>query len=147
MERFRSPFPVLPLFLVCCACGGSSRHLQSISISPAIGTGASATFTATGTYSAAPMNVSPAAVSWFLFPEVDPPPPNYSLSNAAFVPIRCPQNATLTATFTIVALAPANPAAPVNGKVPAQVMTDLVFNRTATSEGGFVAASAKLTCQ
>lgn len=150
MERIKSLFPVLPLFLVCCACGGSSRHLQSLSISPAIGTGATATFTATGTYTAQPMKVSPAAVSWFLLPEVDPPAANYSLSNAAFVPSRCMQmQATpgATGSFAIVALAPTNPAAPVNGKVPAQVMTDLVFNRTATSEEGFVAASAKLTCQ
>ncbi|HEY2466343.1 MAG TPA: hypothetical protein VGI45_00705 [Terracidiphilus sp.] len=147
MQRIKPLFPLLPLFLVCCACGGNSRHLQSISISPAIGTGTKAAFTASGTYNAPPMNVSPVAVSWFLFPEVDPPPPNYSLSNAAFVPTRCPQGVTLAGTFAIVALAPTNPAAPVNGKVPTQVMADLVFNRTATAEDGFVAASAQLKCQ
>lgn len=147
MERFKPLYLFLPLFLLCCACGGTSRQLQSISISPAVGSGANATFKATGTYNVPPTSVSPVAVSWFLFPEVDPPPPNYSLSNRAFTPVRCPQNVTLPGTFTVVALAPTDPAAPPNGKVPTQVMTDLVFNRTATSEDGFVAATAKLNCQ
>jgi hypothetical protein len=151
MVRITPLFPLLPLFLACFACGGSNRHLQSIGISPTSGGGPTASFQATGTYNVPPMNATPVPVSWFLLPEVDPPPPTYSLSNASFVPRRCPEvvnsPGSSAGSYTVVALAPTNPAAPLNGTVPPQVMTDLVYNRTATSEDGFVAATAKLTCQ
>jgi hypothetical protein len=148
MERIKPLFPLLPLFLMCCACGGgSSRQLQSLNISPAIGEGVNTAFTATGTFNAPPMNVSPAAVSWFVGPFASSSGESYSLSNAAFAPKRCEEANPVGGPFTVVALSPADPAAPGNGKVPAQVMTDLVINRTATSEDGFVAASAQLKCE
>lgn len=139
-------FPGFPLLLILTACG-ASRQMQSISISPAFENGVNATFTATGTFNMAPTPVSPVAASWYLLPDVDPPPASYSLSSGTFVATRCPPNQPTSATFTVVALAPADPDAASNGKVPTQVMHDLVYFHTQTSEGGFVAATAKLTCQ
>jgi hypothetical protein len=133
--------------LVISACG-ANRQLQSISISPSIGTGPDVAYTATGTFNRAPITVTPVSASWYVLPDVDPPPAMYSLSGGTFVAARCPlNNPQFAATFTVVALAPANPDAPRSGVVPSQVMQDLVYNRTRTIEGGFVAATAKLTCQ
>lgn len=145
MPREKMLFPSLALLLIVTACG-ANRQMQSISITPTIGNGANATFTATGTFNRAPTHVSPVAASWYLLPEVDPPPASYSLASGAFVATRCPPS-PVTATFTIVALAPVDPNAASNGKVPSQVMHDLVYFHTQAAEGGFVAATAKLTCQ
>ena len=145
MPREKMFFPSLALLLIVTACG-ANRRMQSISITPAIGNGANATFTATGTFNRAPTRVSPVSASWYLLPDVDPPPASYSLSAGKFVPTRCP-NQPVSATFTIIALAPVDPNAPSNGKVPSQEMHDLVYFHTQASEGGFVAATAKLTCQ
>jgi hypothetical protein len=147
MPRPRSIFPAPLLLLVISACG-ANRQLQSISISPSIGTGPDVAYTATGTFNRAPITVTPVSVSWYVLPDVDPPPAMYSLSGGTFIAARCPlNNLQFTATVTVVALAPANPDAPRSGAVPSQVMQDLVYNRTRTVEGGFVAAAAKLTCQ
>ena len=145
MPRQKMFFPSLALLLMVTACG-ANRQMLSINITPTIANGANATFTATGTFNRAPSQVSPVAASWFLLPEVDPPPASYSLSAGKFVATRCP-NQPVSATFTIIALAPVDPNASSNGKVPSQVMHDLVYFHTQASEGGFVAATAKLTCQ
>jgi hypothetical protein len=145
MPREKMLFPSLALLLILTSCG-ASRQMQSISITPTIGNGVNATFTATGTFNRAPTPVSPVSASWYLLPDVDPPPASYSLSAGKFVATRCP-NQPVSATFTIIALAPVDPNASSNGKVPSQVMHDLVYFHTQASEGGFVAATAKLTCQ
>src|SRR3974390_180118 len=109
MPRPRAIFPALLLLFVISA-GGANRQMQSISISPSIGTGVNVTYTATGTFNRAPVTVHPVSVSWYVLPDVDPPAARYSLSGGTFVATRCPQNnPQFAATFTVVALAPANP--------------------------------------
>ena len=136
----------LVLILAAGGCGSDNgRQLQSISISPAstnVPRNGSVTFTATGQFSMSPMTVTPARVSWMEFgPGLDPVITNrYSLTSQPF-------GATcLSGTYTVVAYAPMDPHASASGNVPSQVFQDLVVQHTMSSEGGFVAATAQLTC-
>jgi len=151
---FRKPaqFIAIPaallLFSIAGCVADSDRVLQSISISPNTATGASASYTATGTYSSAPVTVTPLSVSWFVMgPGLDPPGPGYALAPGAFQAQRCSQVQSKTSQdYVVIAVAPANPNAPSSGPMPSQVFQDLVTAHTITSEGGFVASTAALTC-
>jgi hypothetical protein len=125
------------------------RRLESIQVTPASAQGAKAKYEATGTFNEAPLKVEPLHVSWYLAgPAIDPPPPHYSLTADKDTPKRCNESAANLAVFryTVIALAPADPKAPATGVVPSKVFQDLVIDHTKTSEGGFVAGTAKLVC-
>jgi hypothetical protein len=147
----RNPsFAASALILTCAlsGCSGANRQLQSLSISAVTAVGVSTDFSAVGAFTASPTPVDPLPASWYLFgPGLDPPPPAYTLVSGAFDPQRCSQvQAGSTTTYTVVALAPADPDAPSSGSVPNQVFQDLVLTRSRTSEGGFIAATTKLVC-
>jgi hypothetical protein len=95
------------------------------------------------------MTVTPLSVSWYLMgPAIDPPPNFYFLAVAPFTSQRCAQlSASQTpATYIVIAIAPVDPTAPASGNIPTSVFSDLVIARTATAEGGFVSATATLSC-
>ncbi len=150
MSRNIAPLFALPALLAIASCGGTAnRQLLSLSVSPATGTGASVTYTATATYTSSPVTVTPAMVSWYIMgPAIDPPGPGYSLVNGSYVANRCSQIPGPTPeTYTVIALAPMALNAPNSGSMSSQVFSDLVIHHTTTEEGGFVAATAHLTCQ
>jgi len=68
MQRFRKRcmLPLVLCGLFAAGCGGSSRKLESISLSPnpAMTKGGSVQLVATGTFSSAPLTVSPLPVNW-----------------------------------------------------------------------------------
>ncbi len=149
MSKEIAPFLAFPLLLAIASCGGSAnRQLASISISPATGSGA-ASYTATGTFTASPVTVTPLPVSWFIMgPGIDPPGPGYNISSGKYAPTRCIQvQGIQPATYTVIGLAPANPAAPGTGSMSNQAFEDLVIAHTTSAEAGFVAATAQLTCK
>ena len=89
-----------------------------------------------------PTAITPASVSWMEFgPGLDTVITNsYSLTIQPF------GAACSSGTYTVVAFAPMDPYASARGSVPSQVFQDLVVQHTMSSEGGFVAATAQLTC-
>lgn len=140
--------PAIALLAFIPGCSGGNRTLDSLSIFPVTTNNAPYTYTAAGTYNTSPMTVNPQPVSWYIMgPGIDPPPAAYSLLPAAYTAQRCSQiqNKTPT-TYTVIALAPVDSTAPNSGTVPNQIFQDLVITRTMTAEGGFVSATAKLTC-
>jgi hypothetical protein len=151
MRHPTAAFLALPLLapialLVGCS-GGMNRQLESISVSPATGSGAPVSYKATGTFTSSPTTVTPLAVSWFMMgPAIDPPGPEYMLTKGDFTAWRCRQANPVASTYTIIAVAPADPNAPNSGSMPSQVFSDLVIQHTKSSEGGFVAGTAKLGC-
>jgi hypothetical protein len=130
----------------CGETGMMDRELQSITITRA--SGAPATFSASGTFTEAPLTESPLLVSWFLMgPAIDPPPADYVLVGDPYSPARCVQApGPPSLTYTVIAIAPVNPNAALSGSMPYQVFEDLVIAHTKTAEGGFIAASVKLAC-
>jgi len=131
---------------VMCGCG-SDRRLESLSVTPAsmtnVKAGTQVTFTAAGQFNMSPMTVNPARVSWRAFgPGIDQAGANsYSLTDQP-VMFTCP----VPGTFSVTAYAPTNPNAAADGSVPAQVYQDLVTSHSMSVEGGFVAATAQVTC-
>lgn len=126
---------------------GSSNRLQSISISPASATAQSgqAQFTATGAFSNSPMAPMPVAVDWFSIPPpFDPPssPVPYMLTSQPFT-AKC---SGFSGPITVIALAPMDPGAPAEGTILLGTFSDLVLRHNTTQEGGFVAATAQMTC-
>jgi hypothetical protein len=147
--KLRSILAALSLICALLLFGcGQDRMLQSMIVNggstTAVPRNGQATFTASGQFNMAPMTVNPVAASWAEFGTgIDPIPGTaYSLSTQPFT-ITC----FFPGTLTVVALAPANPKAPATGTVPQQVYQDLVGSRTMSAEGGFIAATAQLTCQ
>lgn len=138
---------VLPSLIPGCSVG-ANRALESINISPNTAAGATASYIATGNYNTSPMTVNPQSVSWYIMgPGIDPPPALYSLAVTPYTGQRCSQLQTKTTeTYTVIAVAPVDPAAPNSATIPSQVFEDLVIGRTATAEGGFVSATATLSC-
>jgi len=126
---------------------GSDRQLESISVTPAsmtnVKAGTQVTFTAAGQFNMSPMTADPARVSWRASgPAIDPAGMNsYSLTDQSFI-FTCPA----PGTFMVTAYAPKNPNAAADGSVPSQVYQDLVTSHTMSAEGGFVAATAQVTC-
>jgi len=138
---------MLALPLAVSACGGSvTRQLESITIARASGTPVN--FTASGTFTAAPVTENPLPVSWYLMgPAIDPPPADYVLVGDPYHPARCLQASDAPSlTYTVIAIAPVNPNAPLSGSLPYQVFDDLVIAHTKTAEGGFIAATTTITC-
>ncbi len=147
MKGLTAPLAALVIFtLVLARCGGTSRQLQSITISPlqaTISQNNRAQFTAAGQFNTSPTNVTPLAVSWMITgPGWDPIPPSYNLTSQPFNP---PCNGA-GSTYVIIAYAPVDPNAPSSGSMADQVFQDLVMKHTTSSEGGFVASTAQLNC-
>jgi len=138
---------MLALPLAVSACGGSvTRQLQSITITRASGTAVN--FTASGTFTAAPVTENPLPVSWYLMgPAIDPPPASYVLVGSPYHPARCVQApGPPSVMYTVIAIAPVDANAPLSGSMPYQVFDDLVIDHTKTAEGGFIAATITVIC-
>jgi hypothetical protein len=132
---------------VLSGCGGSNRQLQSLTVSPASATAQSgqAQFTATGQFSAMPMSVSPASVSWWQSrPVVDPPSNMFGLGLTS-QPFTAQCFGFTGMTITITALAPADPGN-LSPSISSTTFAHLVLQHTATQESGFVAATATMNC-
>jgi len=104
----------LPVFIVLLlaaslilSCGNNGRQLQSISIAQTVN-GEEIQFVATGTFSAAPITVTPLPVWWTFAPPGGP----YTLTTQPFV-LQC----TVSGPYPspIIAWAPADPNAPSSG--------------------------------
>ena len=115
MHRFWALLILLSAGSLTSACGSSSRHLQSITISSTVN-GQQVQFIATGTFSAPPTTVTPLPVSdWGIGPFA-PPPENvqYTLTTQPFV-FDCTGSGPY---LPVSALAPSNPNAPTTGSLP-----------------------------
>lgn len=113
MSKPWSPLFFFLLFLIAAltvSCGsgggssGSNRQLQSIAIH-GVSNGAAVSFTATGTYNAAPVTATPLPASWY----IQDPPDGYVLTTQPFV-VSC-----LSVAPGVTAVAPADPNAPSSG--------------------------------
>jgi hypothetical protein len=121
MNRFWAFLVLLSAASLTLACGssnnsmGSNRQLQSISIQSTV-SGNQVLFTATGTFSAPPITVSPLPVGVWSIGFFSPPPPNltYTLTTQPFV-LGCD---TIAPGSTVDALAPSDPNAPTTGTLP-----------------------------
>jgi hypothetical protein len=132
---------------VLSGCGGSNRQLQSLTVSPASATAQSgqAQFTATGQFSAMPMSVSPASVSWWQSRPVVDPPSNMFGVGLTSQPFTAQCFGFTGMTITITALAPADPGN-LSPSISSTTFAHLVLQHTATQESGFVAATATMNC-
>jgi hypothetical protein len=127
-------------------CGGSSRQLQTLSVSPAstASQAGQAQFTATGQFSSMPMSVSPASVSWWQSPPIiDPPSAMFDLGLTT-QPFTA-QCFGFTGPITITAIAPTDPSK-LNPSISSTTFAHLVLQHTSTQESGFVAATATMNC-
>lgn len=104
MRSFHVLAFVLVVTCLTLSCGGSSnnRQLQSITVN-AVANGGQVTFTATGTYNAPPITVTPLPTFWFIQDPID----QYQLSTQPFA-VSC-------GFPSITATAPVNPNAPSSG--------------------------------
>jgi hypothetical protein len=126
--RLRCASLLLPVTLLTLSCGsGNGRALQSISISQTA-VGAHIQFVATGTFSSAPMTVTPLPVDWSNG-LLAPPPPQYTYTLTTQPYVYDCGNAN-PAMVQVSAYAPTDPNAPMSG--------------TTTK---VVTASATLSCQ
>jgi len=128
-------------------CGGSSRQLQSLTVTPAstAAQGGQAQFTATGQFSSMPMSVSPASVSWWQSPPIiDPPSAMFGLGLTS-QPFTAQCFGFTGMTITITALAPMDPGN-LNPSISSTTFAHLVLQHSATQESGFIAAKATMTC-
>jgi len=108
MRRFWALFLLLSAASLILSCGYSGRQLQSITIN-GVGSCCTFTYTATGSFNAAPMSVSPLPTSWSL----GTPPATYQLTTQSFE-VDC--SGPLTNTL-VTAMSPADPHAPSSGLV------------------------------
>jgi hypothetical protein len=110
MNRLWPLILLLPVTCLTLACGSvSNRQLQSIAINEVVN-GQQIQFVATGTFSAAPITVSPLPVNWSLAP----PPRQYTLTTQPFA-FHC-NNAGPYAS-PVVAMAPSDPNARSTGSI------------------------------
>jgi len=119
---FRRVFLILlglALLAGCNAVSNNPRQLMSITISPnsATANNGPVVFTATGTFSSAPVTVTPLAASWSISgPGIDPTCGNdcqYQLTQGTFTAHCGP----IGGVDTITAQAPADPNAPPTGSI------------------------------
>jgi hypothetical protein len=137
---------ILILMIEALSGCGSNRQLQSLSVSPASTTaqGGQAQFTATGQFTAMPMSVSPASVSWWESPPIIDPPSNMfglALTSQPFTA----QCSGFTGPITITAIAPMD-LGNLSPSISSTTFAHLVLQHTATQESGFVAATATMNC-
>ena len=124
-KLWRTSLFLLPVALTV-SCGSSNgRELQSISISQTA-IGSKFQFTAMGTFSEAPMSVSPLPVDWSNG-LLAPPPPHYSyaLTTQPYV-VDC-SGTNPGATLQVSALAPQDPNAPSSGTTKSVVVQSHTF--------------------
>jgi hypothetical protein len=147
LSRFCSASVVL-LFLLVPGCGGSNNKLQSITVSPATLTaqGGQGQFTATGVFSNSPMTPMPVSVAWFAIPPAFDPPGQMLGFMRTSQPFTAQCLGFSPGVITVIALAPMDTSASANGSIPLSTFSDLVLTRNTTQEGGFVAATAQMTC-
>jgi len=128
-------------------CGGSSRQLQSLSVSPAstAAQAGQAQFSATGQFSSMPTSVSPASVSWWQSPPIIDPPSNMFGLGLTSQPFTAQCFGFTGMTITITALAPMD-VSNLNPSISSTTFAHLVLQHSATQESGFVAATATMTC-
>ncbi len=124
MNKVGACFLLFSLVLFCISCGSSSRQLQSISISQtAVGT--EVHFSAAGTFSAAPTNVTPLPVAWSNGLMAPPPPQyTYALSTEPYV-VDCSANSGTK--LQVSAYAPKDPGAPMTGTTKTVVVQSTGF--------------------
>ena len=105
---------LLALAFFTLTCGGTGRHLQSISLTQtAINNGQDDQFVATGTFSAPPITVTPLPVDWTVGLMAPPPSTyNYTLTTQPFV-LSC--TTVGPGSLPVVAFAPPDQKAPVSG--------------------------------
>jgi len=109
IARLASPLiPVLAFACFALSCG-SSRRLQSITISPTTN-GTQSAFVATGTFSAPPTTVTPLPVNWY----VGAVGGQYTLTTQ---PFSATTGCLDPAVALFFAIAPADPNAPSSGSV------------------------------
>jgi len=128
-------------------CGGSSRQLQSLSVSPAstAAQAGQAQFSATGQFSSMPTSVSPASVSWWQSPPIIDPPSNMFGLGLTSQPFTAQCFGFTGMTITITALAPMD-VSNLNPSISSTTFAHLVLQHSATQESGFVAATATMNC-
>jgi hypothetical protein len=147
MKRFCGLLFLLLVLTIAALPGcGSSRQLQSLTVTPASATAQSgqAQFTANGQFTASPMSESPASVSWWQTPPaIDPPGETIgiTLTNQPFTA----QCFGFTGPITVIAVAPMKASA-AGDSMPLAAFVDLVVKHTATQESGFVASTAQMNC-
>ena len=119
---------ILLLLLLVTAltlCCGSNRQLRSITIAKTAN-GQQIEFIATGNFSSSPTTVTSIPVEWSV-QLMAPPPPQYTLTNQPFL-FDCTGSA---GPVPIVAYAPSDPKAPLNGS---------------WSSANMIQASMEITC-
>jgi len=126
MNRLFALILVLLATFVTLSCGGSSRQLQSITISQTVN-GEQIQFVATGTFSAPPTTVTPLSVFWY----VGLPPAQYTLTAQ---PALCNITGEPMPINFLTATAPADPNAASSGSISATKMV----NATASYSCAFV---------
>jgi hypothetical protein len=110
--------------LTLLACGGSSRQLQALSISPAAGA-TQVQFTAVGTFMGSSQTVAVNALWWTTQPWTYPPTPFFiTVSSSGLT--QC-QTLAPAGTYTIWAVAPVDPTVPL----PKMTMTTKQISATA----------------
>jgi hypothetical protein len=105
---------IVAFFLLACGSSNQQRQLQSVSVKAAV-SGMQVQFIATGSFSAAPMTVTPLPVDWsggYLSPPVSPV--TYSLSTQPY-DFECTTSGEIV---QVTAMAPSNPSAATSGSLP-----------------------------
>jgi hypothetical protein len=117
VNKFWASILVLPVTSLTLACGSGSngnRQLQSIALT-AVANGQQIQFVATGTFSAAPITVSPLPVFW----SFAPPPAEYTLTTEPFT-FQC--DFVGTYPMPLIAWAPPDSNAPSSGPLSTATM-------------------------
>jgi len=133
-KKLLQSLPLMVLSLLLASCGGGSRVLESISVSPnpATAQNGKAQLVATGTFSSSPVTVTPLAVNW-----IGPPIPQTNAHPDVCTPTECgggiSTNGLVTCgigyagNVTIAASAPKNPNLPLSTQnVPMVTVTATV---------------------
>jgi hypothetical protein len=115
MHRFCALVLLLSVTSLTLACGSSGRQLQSITITQTAN-GQEIEFVATGNFSSSPATVTSIPAEWSV-QLMAPPPRQYTLTTQPFL-FGC----TSSGLFPIVAYAPSDANAPLNGSWPSARM-------------------------
>jgi hypothetical protein len=138
-------FAILALALGCGS--GTSRQVQSLTVSPAsvTATNGAAQFSAMGVFNTMPTSGT-ARAAWIQIPPAyDPPssPVPLTISDQPFT-AQCmmvpPQ------PVTVFAISPVDANAPADTSMSLSTLHALVLDHTATQSGGFIVATAHMNC-